>query len=194
MRPLELIDRPDAAIVALDPVRSRLLSELTQPASSAGLAARLGLPRQKVNYHLTALENHQLIHVAETRKWGGLTERLFVATAASFLIAPAALGPAQPNPEKTADRLSAAYLLSLAARVITEVKALLGKADETGKRLPTLSIDTEIAFRSPEDRANFTHDLTAAITQLAAQYHHPTAPGARPHRLVTVAHPLPRKA
>ena len=50
---------------------TRLLAELAQPASASNtLAARLGLARQKVNYHLRALELHGLVElVAERRKW-----------------------------------------------------------------------------------------------------------------------------
>ena len=89
MLDVEVIDDPAAATVALEPVRSRLLSELAQPASAATLAGRVGLARQKVNYHLRALEAHGLVRVAEKRKWGGLTERLLVATAASYVVSPA---------------------------------------------------------------------------------------------------------
>jgi hypothetical protein len=49
---LAVITDPAAAGVSLDPVRARLLAELTEPASAAALAGRVGLPRQKVNYHL----------------------------------------------------------------------------------------------------------------------------------------------
>jgi DNA-binding transcriptional ArsR family regulator len=83
-----VIHDPCAAIVALDPVRSRLLSQLSEPASAATLSARLGTPRQKVNYHLRALEEHQLVSVAKSRQWGGLTERLMVASAASYVVQP----------------------------------------------------------------------------------------------------------
>ena len=55
MLDVEVIDNPAAATVALEPVRNRLLAELGEPASAATLAARLGLARQKVNYHLRAL-------------------------------------------------------------------------------------------------------------------------------------------
>src|SRR5438067_13816115 len=78
---IHVIDDPAAATVALEPTRSRLLSELAVPASAATLATRVGLARQKVNYHLHALETHGLVRLAEERKWGGLTERLLVATA-----------------------------------------------------------------------------------------------------------------
>jgi len=82
MLAIEVIYDPAAAVVALEPVRSRLLAELAEPASAATLAARLGIARQKVNYHLRALEVHRLVLVAKKRKWGGLTERLLVASAA----------------------------------------------------------------------------------------------------------------
>src|SRR4051794_36527091 len=109
--------RDPAAAVALDPVRSRLLAELAAPASAAALAARLGIPRQKINYHLGTLEAHDLVEVAETRKWGGLTERLMVATASSYIVSPAAMGRVAADPERQVDRLSASYLIALAARI-----------------------------------------------------------------------------
>lgn len=191
MLELEVIDDPAAAAVALEPVRSRLLAELAQPASAAALASRVGLARQKVNYHLRALEAHGLVQVAGTRQWGGLTERLLVASAASYLVSPVALGPAGADPERRADRLSASYLIALAARIVREVASLVRRSEEADKRLATLSIDTEIRFRSPADRAAFTRELTQAVTALAARYHDESAPGGRPHRLVVVAHPLP---
>jgi hypothetical protein len=59
------------------------------------------------------------------------------------------------------------------------------------KRLATLSLDTEISFRSAADRAAFTHELTDTVTRLVARYHDATTPGSRAHRLVIVAHPMP---
>src|ERR1700683_4632812 len=52
---IQVIDNPAAATVALEPTRSRLLAELAVPASAATLATRIGLARQKVNYHLHPL-------------------------------------------------------------------------------------------------------------------------------------------
>src|SRR5215469_9029092 len=102
MLAVEVIDDPVAAAVALDPVRSRLLSELAEPASAATLANRLGIPRQKINYHLRALESHDLVRVAGKRQWGGLTERRMVASAASYLVSPGAMGPVAADPERSA--------------------------------------------------------------------------------------------
>jgi hypothetical protein len=125
---VELIDDPAAAAVALEPVRDRLLSELTEPASAASLVGRLGLARQKINYHLKALQAHRLVRPAGTRQWGGLTERLLVATAASYMVSPRAMGPVAVDPARRthpADRLSASYLIVQAARVVREVSDLL---------------------------------------------------------------------
>jgi DNA-binding transcriptional ArsR family regulator len=187
---VEVIDDPAAATVALDPVRSRLLAELAEPASAAALALRLGLARQKVNYHLRALEACGLVRVAEQRQWGVLTERLLVASAASYVVSPGALGPAASDPGRSADRLSASYLIALGARIVREVGDLWRRAREAEKRLATLAIDTEIRFRSAAERAAFTSELTQAITALAARYHDASAAGGRLHRLVLVAHPL----
>jgi DNA-binding transcriptional ArsR family regulator len=158
------------------------------------LATRVGLTRQKVNYHLHALEAHGLVRLAEERRWGGLTERLLEATAASYVVSPSAMGLAAVDPDREVDRLSASYLIALGARVIREVGDLVRRAKETGKRLATLSVDTEIRFRSPTDRAAFTKELTAAIATLVSRYHDASTPGGRAHRLVVVAHPLPQQS
>lgn len=187
-----VIDEPQMAVAALDPVRSRLLSELREPASAASLANRVGLPRQKVNYHLRTLETHGLVRLAGEKRWGGLTERMLVATASAYVVSPSALGPIAVDPERKMDRLAASYLIALAARVVREIGNLIRRAHEAGKNLATLSVDTVITFRSPEDRAAFSTELVEAVNHLVAKYHDESAPGGRPHRLVLMAHPLPK--
>lgn len=182
----------------MDPIRCRLLSELRTPGglSAAALAGRIGLPRQKVNYHLRTLEAHGLVREESTKQWGGLTERRLVATAAAYVVSPTALGPIAPaeEPSRTADRLSAGYLVALAARVIREVGQLLRRSQETGKRLATLSIDTDVRFKSPEDRAAFSHELTAAVAALVAKYHDGQSTAGRWHRLMVGAYPTSQGA
>jgi hypothetical protein len=112
------------------------------------------------------------------------------ATAATYVVSPAALGPGAADPGDVADHLSARYLVALAGRLVREVGSLLHRASDAGTRLPTFTIDTEIRFRSPEDRAAFGDELTAAILDLAARYHHDDG---RPHRLVIAAHPKPEE-
>jgi hypothetical protein len=63
-------------------------------------------------------------------------------------VSPAALGPVAANPDRDVDRLSATYLIALGARIVRKVGAMLKRSSDFDKRLPTLSIDTEIRFRS----------------------------------------------
>jgi DNA-binding transcriptional ArsR family regulator len=191
MRELEVIEVPAAAVALLDPIKRQLLAELATPASAASLAQRVGLARQKVNYHLRALEECKLVEPAESRRWGGITERRMVATAASYVVSPAAFGTIASDPASNADRMSASYLIALASRIVREVGALWHRARANEKRLATLSIDAIVRFRSPEDRAAFTNDLAAAVSGLVARYHDEHAEGGRPHRLIVAAYPAP---
>jgi DNA-binding transcriptional ArsR family regulator len=178
MRDVEVIEAPQAAIAALDPKRAAILAALAEPQSAAMLAARLGIPRQKVNYHLRQLEAHGLVELVEERAHGGITERVLAATARAYAIAPGELSAG-------ADRLSARYLVAVAARLVREVGRLARRGPAA-----TLTIDTTIGFATPQDRAAFADELTAAVTQLAAKYHHE---GGRPHRVVAAAHELPQE-
>lgn len=188
MQTVEVIEDAAAAAIALEPTRAQLLAELTEPRSAAGVAARVGIARQKVNYHLRLLEAHGLVELTEERKRGGITERVLRATAATYVVSPAALAAEAADPDRVADRMSARHMIALAGRVVREVGQLVRRAGASGKRLPTMAIDTEIRFRSADDRAAFADELTAAVLDLAARYHHD---GGRPHRLVVLAHPRP---
>ena len=190
MQGVEVIESAGAAAAALDPVRARLLGELVVPASAAGLAARVGSARQKVNYHLKAREAHGLVELSEERRHGSITERVLQASAVSYVVSPAAVNASAANPDANPDHLSAGYVVALAGRMVREVGALARRARATGKGLPTLAIDTEIGFRSAADGAAFADDLTAAVLDLTARYHHDDG---RLHRLVVAAHPLPEE-
>ena len=109
MRDVDVIDDPAAAVAALEPIRARLLAELAQPGSASTLAERVGLPRQRVNYHLRTLEAHGLVRLVREQPRRGLTERIMQASAAAYVVSPGALGQAAADPERTADRLSASY-------------------------------------------------------------------------------------
>jgi DNA-binding transcriptional ArsR family regulator len=194
MLDVAVIGDPAAAGISLDPVRARLLAELAEPASATMLAARVGLPRQKVNYHLRALERHGLVELVEERRKGNCTERLLRATAASYVISPAALAPVQPDPGRVPDRVSAAWLLAVAARLVRDVGDLIGGAARAGQRVATVALDGEVRFASAADRAAFAEELAGAVADLVARYHHPAAPGGRDHRLVVALHPSVKPA
>src|SRR4051812_32304655 len=184
-----VIEDPEAAAVSLDPVRSRLLAELAEPGSATMLAARLGLPRQKVNYHLRALEKHGLVELVEERRKGNCTERVLRATAQSYVISPTALAAVQPDPARAPDQLSARWLLAVAARLVRDVGALITGATQARKPLATFALDGEVRFASAAERAAFAEELAHAVTVLVSKYHDETAERGREHRVVVAVHP-----
>ena len=188
---LGVIQQPNAAAAALHPARRALLTALAEPESAAGLSRRLGLPRQRLNYHLRALERCGLVECVEERRKGNCTERILRATARSFVIAPQALGALGPTPQAARDRFSASYAIAVAARAIQDVSTLETAARHAKKRLATLTIDAEIRFATAERRAAFAEELSAMVAGLVARYHDDAAQGGRRFRVVALAHPMP---
>jgi DNA-binding transcriptional ArsR family regulator len=150
------------------------------------LAARLGLARQKVNYHVKTLEQHGLVELVEERRKGNMTERVVRASATAYVISPAALAAVAPDPARSPDRLSARWLLALAARLVRETGALINGAARANKPLATFGLDAEVRFARPADRAAFVGELTDAITGIISKYQTETG---RPHRLIVAVHP-----
>jgi DNA-binding transcriptional ArsR family regulator len=183
-----VIAEPKAAEVALDPIRARLLAALVEPGSATSLATQVGLSRQKVNYHLRALERHGLVELVEERRKGNCIERVMQATARSYVVAPSAL-PAAADTGPGPDRLSAQWVIALASRLVGDVGALIAGAERTHRRVSTFAIDGEIRFASAADRVAFSDELSEAVAELVARYHHEGAPHGRDHRLVIAVHP-----
>jgi len=180
---LQIVQNPEKAAVLLQPGRLELIERLAEPDSAAGLARRMGIPRQKVNYHLRELEREGFVELFEERRKGNCIERVVRATAREFLIAPHA------GNTVTADRFSVAYLVSTAARVIRDVAAICVRAGKARKRVATLTLETEIRFATAESRSAFAEDLTATLAHLAHKYHDENAEGGRRFRLIAASYP-----
>ena len=189
MLDVAVIDQPATAEVSLDPIRTRLLAELTRPGSAASLAARVGLTRQQINYHLRTLEQHGLIELVEERRKGNVIERVVRAIASSYVISPSALAAVAPDPDRAPDQLSARWLVALAARLLQELGELIARATAARQPLATFGVDTELRFATAADRARFAAELSLAIEDLIARYHDADAPGGRRHRLIVALHP-----
>jgi DNA-binding transcriptional ArsR family regulator len=142
-----------------------------------------------VNYHLRALERHGLVELVQERRKGNVTERLLRASAASYVISPAALATVAPDPASAPDRLSARWLLALAAQLVRDVGELLTGATRADKPAATFALDGEVRFASAADRAAFAEELAGAVTTLVARYHDDTAERGRVHRVVVALHP-----
>jgi DNA-binding transcriptional ArsR family regulator len=189
MLDVAVIEDPVTAEISLDPVRTLLLAALAEPGSATMLAAKVGLSRQKVNYHLKMLERHGLVDLVEERRKGNVTERVMRATAASYVISPAALTAVQPDPARSPDQLSARWLLAVAARLVRDVGALITGASRARRRVATFALDGHVRFASAADRAAFAEELSNSVASLVAKYHDQTAERGREHRVIVAIHP-----
>ena len=190
-RPSALLDDLDTALLALAPIRRRILTALTEPASAAGLAEQLGLPRQNIGYHLNALEAAGLVQLAGERRKRGFTERLFVA-ARNHVFDPAMMqAPPDPDAVEAQDRHAADHLISTASAMVRDVARMRQDAAAEGSRLLTLTVEADLTFAAPADFDAFTEEVSAAVAALARKY---AALSGRRYRLTAAAHPAVGKS
>ena len=177
----------------LDPMRVSLLERLNEPGSASSLARDLGVPRQRINYHLRELEKAGFVAFVEERRRGNCVERLVKATARSYLISPEVLGALGRAPEEQQDRFSASYLMAAAARILRDLSEQAARAAAAKKRVATLTLETEVRFASAEARTAFAEELAAAVARITSRYHDASAPGGRAFRVVVGSYPAPKK-
>lgn len=193
--PLKWIERPDEAAVIMHPLRLRILSEMREPASPTEIAGRIGAPRQNVNYHVRELARAGFLSRAGRRRKRNMIEQRWVATARGYVLSPHILGAMGVTPEEVGEQWSAQRVLALAARTQSELIRALDDAD--GKRIATLSINSEIHFRTAAERKSFAEALEKAIVKVVAEHTSPTRTpvgrraAGRPYRLVVSCYPMP---
>jgi DNA-binding transcriptional ArsR family regulator len=199
-RELESVrERARVGALVEHPLRLAILRAATSPRSATEIAAGLGLPRQRVNYHIGRLRRAGFLIPADRRRRRGLFEQRYTATARAYLVDPGALGPVQASLERIADRLSAEYLLALSSQVQSDLSRVMGEAAASGKSVATLSISTEVRFIDAEQRARFTRELERVIKRMVGRYAAPavTADGepakGRLFRLVVGCYPPPAR-
>jgi len=186
---LAIVRSPEHAEAVLSPIRRRVLEALREPGSATTVGESLGLTRQKVNYHLRALENVGLVEHVEDRRKGNCTERIVRATASHYLIDPTVLGTLGARPQDVSDAFSSEHLAAVSARTLAEVAELREGAARAGKRLATFSLETAVRFANPEDQAAFLQRIANTVAGLVAEYHDGVAEGGRWFRVVLGAHP-----
>jgi DNA-binding transcriptional ArsR family regulator len=185
------------ASALLHPLRVRLLALAREPLSAAELARRVGLPRQRINYHVRELERAGFLRTAERRRRRNLIEQRYVATARSYVLSPELLGPLTADWRSIRDTASADYLLALTEQVRADVTRAVDEAAAEEKALATLSIKSQFRFETPADRTAFSEAVRAALVEVIARHSSPNRlengrPGrGRPYRLVLACYPAP---
>jgi len=192
-----LLDSASGAAAILHPLRRRILEALERPDSAAGVARRLRLPRQRLNYHVRELARAGLLRRAGRRRKRNMMEQCYVATARSYALSPELLGRLGADPRRVEDTLSAAYLLALASQLQSELGRASREAAAQGKRLTTLSVNSEIRFESAEQRVRFARAIEKAVVDMVGRFASPARRGdgtpgpGRPYRLILGCYPVP---
>ena len=195
-----ITDGSRAAVLVQHPLRPRILSLAREPASATHIAAALGEPRQKINYHVRQLYRAGLLKPAGRRKRRNMVEQRFVATARAYVLAPQLIGPLAADAAQVTDAVSAAYLVALASQAQAELTSAVEAASAQGKRIATLAVSAEVRFESAEQREGFAYALRTALTEIVAEHSAPAtnldgSPGSgRPFRLFVGCYPILKRA
>jgi DNA-binding transcriptional ArsR family regulator len=190
---LEMVEQSTRAAALMHPMRLRILDSLREPGSASTVARELGLPRQKVNYHLRELEKAGFLEEVEQRRNGNCIERIVRAKATHYLINPEILGSLAVDGASVEDRFSSAYLIALAVEAIRDVAAAQEKATKAKKRVATLTMQADVRFANAEQRRAFAEELANAVAKLVAKYHDDETAGGRKYRLMFGAWPARTK-
>ncbi|GJQ30116.1 MAG: transcriptional regulator [Phycisphaerae bacterium] len=178
LRDVQIISSLDQAAALMDETRLAVIRALTEPDSASGVARRLGLPRQRVNYHLRALEKAGLVEFVREQRRGNCTERVVRATARRYVVNPdlMGLGPATES-SPVAERL-----ILEASRLVAAVIANRadGAAGDHAASIGTITV----RFANVADRRAFVEDLTAEAARLVAEYDDPMRTGSKPVRFL----------
>lgn len=184
------IHERDRAQALLAPLRLELVELAATPISASEAATRLGLPRQRVNYHVRELARHHFLARAGTRKKRNMTEQLYRSVARSFLFAPDLLGPLAAKLPDATSAVSAAELLRLSTTMQSDLIDVMERAGNEGKKIATLSLQSDFAFSTAEQRADFAAALESAIRDVIARHTEPVGtPASNPFRLVIGCYP-----
>lgn len=188
MNAFKILDGNDVSILA-SPLRQELLEALSTPRSAVSLARQLGMSRQRVGYHMRALEDADLIEAVEERPVRGVTEKLYRSQPMAFVLSP----HTADETARQRDRFSWVTLVNLAARTLWDLVTLRRRADAEGKRLATLAMEAEVHFETPAERKAFTEDLIAAFETVIRKHEQPASDRSRTFRLILGAYPKNRQ-
>jgi DNA-binding transcriptional ArsR family regulator len=188
------VETAQAVGALADPMRRRILQCLGSPGSAASIARHLGLPRQRVGYHMRELEKHGFVKLLREERKRGCIERVMARTADSVVLAPDSLTDDKLHPQSVRDRFSSLYLIALGSQMLREVTEAAAGARAGDQRLRTFSLQVDVRLASDEDRNAFAEELGREIARLAVKYHRPQSRGGRSYRVVVGSYPAPRSS
>jgi DNA-binding transcriptional ArsR family regulator len=157
-----MLHDPDQVVDALSAFRRGILAALDRPDSATGLARQLGSTRQKVNYHLRALEDVGLVEVEELRQRRGLTERVMRRTSDVVLVDPTAFDTSGLS---RTDVVGVSGVVTTATDLIGQAAQVASRAGNRGERVVAATLDTEIRVASPSALKAMLDEIAAVVAR-----------------------------
>ncbi len=170
------------------PTRVRILEMLREPDSAAGVARRLGEPRQRVNHHVKELARVGLLESVGERRRGNFTEQLYRSAARTYLISPRLTWAGQDRTRVLADQSALEHLVGFGERLQRDAAELLDEAAFDGRVVPSVTVETEVRFADPDARAAFLDEYMAMLGVLVQRH---AAAAGDAYRLGLVTYPQP---
>jgi DNA-binding transcriptional ArsR family regulator len=164
-----------------DPLRLRIADRLAQqPSTATQIGEALGIPANKIHYHVRELERVGLVKLVETREKGGILEKYYRLVARELRV-PRALLRATPPDEGMA--LAGDLLQAISQNFLRGFAQIQREQDwEPG----AFELSTAELMLTNEE----LHRLVEGFRGLLAPYEQRPAPaGATPRTLVLLAHP-----
>ena len=167
---LECVADPGRAAALIHPMRLAIVALAREPASAAELARRLGLPRQRVNYHVRVLASRGLLRRSGRARRRNMIEQRYVASARGFVLLPDVLGELAADWRRIGDAGTADHLVALAGQIQSD---LARTAAATGPRVAALTLKAQFRLETAEQRAAFARELREAVVAVVARHTSP---------------------
>lgn len=168
--PILTITEPERLQALCHPTRVEILEVLREPASAAAVGRRIGQTRQRVNYHLKALEEAGLVERVGTRQNGNFTETLYRSVARAFVVAPSVAWSDPRRLDVLKSQHSLQTLVSIGERLQRDAVVLLDRATFEGAEVPSAAVSAELRFADEASRAAFLREYLEATRALVEKY------------------------
>jgi DNA-binding transcriptional ArsR family regulator len=180
------IRSPEGLQALCHPTRVEMLEVLREPATSAEVARQIGQPRQRINYHLKALEEAGLVEPVESRRNGNFVETLYRAIARTFVIAPEVAWQGSRRLDALRSQHALETLVALGERLQRDAAELLDRAAFDGEEIASAAVSVETKFATAEVRAAFMREFLESTKELLEKH---GSEAGDPYRVVFTAHP-----
>jgi DNA-binding transcriptional ArsR family regulator len=180
------IQNPEALQALSHPTRVAMLEALHKPQSAAAVGRELGQTRQRMNYHLKALEQAGLVERVGTRQNGNFVETLFRAAGRAFVVSPQVAWSGPRRIEALRSQHALGTLVGIGEQLQRDAAVLLDRAAYENEQIASAAVSAEVSFASDAERSAFMREYLEVTKELLDRY---GAKGDKPYRIVLAIHP-----